>query len=460
MATYKISLEPKSVPKIKTKYRTIRTKIPTPRFKKLHRELDKYEATLVHDQLPVVWDRAKDFQVFDKDGNCWIDFTSGIFLANSGHSNPASIKAIKKQLEAPLLHSYNYATEIRAKFLKKLIEVTPPFCEKACLFLAGTEAVECAIFLVRTWGRSVNKKKINIVSHLGAMHGITTGSEMLRGDARMLETLSYSDPHAYRLPFPYPWDAANNSRYNWAKRFEDDMAVLKKRGLDFKSIAGFIIEPFQGWGAIFYPEAYIRALELFAKKHNVLIIIDEIQGGFGRTGKMFAYEHYGIRPDLLCLGKGLSGSLPLSGVVGRKKIMDLPQIRGSMHSTHSGNPLSCAAGLANIETIEREGLVKKSAQKGRLLFSRLNEIKRKYPNIISHVLGKGLLAAILFQNPDGNLDREFPAKVCETAIQKGLLLVHTSRSIKISPPLTIPDAALAEGLDVLEQSIEAHDKTL
>lgn len=449
-----ISLEPRKVPTVKTKFRTICTQIPTPRFRKLYRQIDKYEASLVHDQLPIVWDSAKDFQVFDADGNCWIDFTSTIFVANSGHSNPATIKAVKDQLKKPLLHSYNYVTEIRAKFLEKLIKMTPKFCEKACLFSAGTEAVECAIMLARNWGHSIHKKKINIVSHLGSMHGITTGSEMLRGDPKTLEILGYSDPHVFRLPFPYPWDVENNLHYDWARRFESDMAILKKKGLDFKSIAGFIIEPFQGWGAIFYPKAYIKALENFAKKHNALLIIDEIQGGFGRTGKMFAFEHYGIRPDLLCLGKGLSGSLPLSAVIGSKKIMDLPQIRGSMHSTHSGNPISCASALANLEELERKNLVSKSAKKGKLLFDRLNGIQKKYSNMISHVLGKGLLAGILFKNLDGSLNRSLPAQICETAMQSGLLLVHTSRSIKISPPLTIPDAALAEGLDVLEESIK------
>lgn len=453
MEKYKISLIPKKVPYIKTRYRTIRTKIPTPRFQELYRELEKYEAFLIHDQLPVVWDRAKDFQIFDNDGNRWIDFTSSIFLANAGHSNPLIVKAIRKQLNNCLLHSYNYITEIRTKFLKKLIQITPSFCQKVCLFSAGTEASECAIMLARTWGHSINEKKIDIVSHTGSMHGISTGAEMLRGDPKTLEILGYSDSHVHRLPFPYPWDTKSDPNYNWTKRFEKDMNSLRKNGLNLNNICCFFIEAFQGWGAIFYPKEYIKALEAFAKKHNALIIIDEIQGGFGRTGKMFSHEHYGIEPDLICVGKGFSGSLPLSGVLGRKKIMDLPKIKGSMHSTHSGNPLSCAAGLANLEAIEQGGLVKESARKGKILFDRLNAIKKKFPNHISCVLGKGLLAGIIFKNPDGTLNRNYSAKICEMAMRKGLLLVHTSRSIKISPPLTIADPALIEGLDVLEECI-------
>jgi len=216
-----------------------------------------------------------------------------------------------------------------------------------------------------------------------------------------------------------------------------------------------MIESYLGWGAIFYPESYIKALEHFARQHKCLITFDEIQSGFGRTGKLFCYQHYGVEPDLLCLGKSISGSLPLSAVVGKKEIMDLPEF-GSMSSTHSANPLCCAAGLANLEAIETDNLIEAAATKGELLHHMLQDIRNKYSHRISYIFGKGLIAGVLFKDPQtGKPDVLFPSRVCERAMQKGLLLVHTGReSIKIGPPLTIPEEALIEGIEVFAESIQ------
>ena len=204
---------------------------------------------------------------------------------------------------------------------------------------------------------------------------------------------------------------------------------------------------------------YIKALVDFARKHNILVAFDEIQGGFGRTGKLFAYQHYGVEPDLICLGKALSGGVPLSAVAGRKRIMDLTDF-GSMSSTHSANPLCCAAALANLKAIISGNLIEQSARKGKMLHERLNEIKDRFSKRISYVCGTGLLAGIIIKNPvNGRPEGVFASKVCEKAMQKGLLLVHTGReSIKIGPPLNILDEALVEGLDVLEESISEVDE--
>jgi 4-aminobutyrate aminotransferase-like enzyme len=288
------------------------------------------------------------------------------------------------------------------------------------------------------------------------------GAQMLKGDPASSAWIGYLDPHIYHLPFPYPWDKHNRpllSDYDWQGRFERDIQGLKDKGMDFNDLAGFMIESYLGWGAIFYPKAYLKALAEFAKKHDMLITFDEIQGGFGRTGKLFVYQHYGIEPDLLCLGKAISGSLPLSAVIGSKKIMDLPEI-GSMSSTHSANPLSCAAALANLKYIKAHDLVKESERKGRILHDYLNRLKDRFPDRISYVLGKGLIAGVIFTDFDNNKpDSLFANKVCERAMQKGVLVVHTGReSIKIGPPLTIPDKALIEGLDVLAEAIGEIDR--
>ncbi len=453
---YQFSQTPVDVPPVHTKYRKIKTSIPSPESLKVLLKLEKYESRSMHGQLPIVWDRAEDFQVYDSCSNCWIDFSSTIFVANSGHANPQIISALHSVIDRKLLHTYTFAHETRALFLKKLIEITPDQYEKAFLLSAGTEATECAVKLMRMHGQTASQNKLGIVSFQGAVHGRTMGAEMLKGDPHQSAWIGYRDPNMHHLPFPYPWTAKDyfGKKYDWAKRFQEDMDALKAKGLNFDNIAGFMIESYLGWGAIFYPVEYIKALADFAKEHNCLITFDEIQGGFGRTGKLFVYQYYDVEPDLLCLGKALSGSLPLSAVIGSQKIMDLPEF-GSMSSTHSANPLCCAAGLANLEALESGNLVEESGRKGEILHQHLNELKKKYPDRISWMFGKGLLAGVLFKDSEtGKPDGLFPSRVCEKAMQKGLLLVHTGReSIKIGPPLTIPDEALEEGLDVFDEAI-------
>lgn len=455
MSNYNFSHEPINVPLVNSKYRKIATKLPVPESLHILEDLEKYESRSMHGQFPIVWDRAEGFQVFDAYGNCWIDFTSTIFVANAGHANPRIIEALQNLLNKKLLHTYTFANESRAKFLRKLIEFIPEPLEKAFLMSSGTEATECALKLMRMNGRKTHPSKLGIISFYGSMHGRTLGAEMLNGNPAKSDWIGCLDANIYHLPFPYPWVVKENvlSNYDWAEHFRNDIRNLQKNGLRIENVAGFMIESYQGWGAIFYPKKYIQALVKFAKENDILVAFDEIQAGIGRTGKLFTYEHYGVEPDLVCLGKGLSSSLPLSTVVGRKEIMDLPDV-GSMSSTHSGNPLSCAAGLANLEAIESGNLIQESARKGELLHKKLNELKVKYPNRISYIFGKGLVAGIIIKNPDtGEPDSEFASKVSERCMQKGLLVVHTGReSIKIGPPLVIPDEALLEGVKVLDEA--------
>jgi 4-aminobutyrate aminotransferase-like enzyme len=453
---HQFSQTPVDVPFVATKYRRIKTAIPAPETLQVLLDLEKYESRSMHGQLPVVWDRAEDFQVYDPYGNCWIDFTSTIFLTNAGHANTAIVAGLQNILDQRLLHTYTFPSKIRAQFLKKLIEITPPQFEKTFLLSAGTEATECAVKLMRMHGQTIKPTKLGIISFQGAMHGRTMGAEMLKGDPLKSAWIGYRDPNMHHLPFPYPWITKDtqSKQYDWRNHFREDMEVLKANGLNFDNISGFMIESYLGWGAIFYPAEYIKALVDFAKEYDCLVTFDEIQGGFGRTGKLFVYQHYDVEPDLLCLGKALSGSLPLSAVIGSQKIMDLPEF-GSMSSTHSANPLCCAAGLANLEAIESGNLVAESARKGKILHLRLDALKEKHPDRILYIFGKGLLAGVIFKDPEtGKPDELFPSRVCEKAMQKGLLLVHTGReSIKIGPPLTIPDDALEEGLDVVNEAI-------
>lgn len=447
MASHSFSPEPVGVPSVATEFRRIATAVPAPGTSDVLALLDRYEARAMHGQLPVVWDSAQGFQVRDPAGNTYIDFTSTIFVANVGHAHPRVKAALVETIEGDLLHSYTYATEIRARYLERLIQFTPAPLEKAFLLSAGTEATECALKLMRMHGLAAGKRRGGVISFAGSMHGRTLAAEML---TRQSDWFGYEDPNIHRLPFPYPWELGDEDPAARARR---DLEGLAAAGVDLaRDVCGIIFESYIGWAAAFFPPAYVQALAEAAREHDILVVFDDIQGGFGRTGKLFAYEHYGVEPDLVCLGKGIASGFPLAGVVGRRALLDLPET-GAMSSTHSANPLACAAGLATIDVLEEERLVEESARKGELLFERLHALRRRHPERISHVLGHGLLAALIVTGADGGPDGEAASRISELAMQKGLLVVHTGReSIKLGPPLTIPDAALAEGLDVFEEA--------
>ncbi len=453
MAGSQFSLVPEDVPKIDTKYRRIVTKIPVPESIPVFEDLDCFESVSMHGQLPVFWDRAEGFQVHDAWGNTWLDFSSTIFVANAGHGNERIRDAIRSVIDKPLLHTYTYASRERVEYIKYLIDNIPEQFEKAFLLSAGTEATECAMKLMRMHGFKTGKKRPGIIGFEGNWHGRTMGAQMISYNPAQKEWIGYLDPNIYHLPFPYPWRPAaveDPERY-----FRENMEeLLRARNLSADDdLCGFMIETFQGWSAAFYPAPFIKALESFARDHGMLIAFDEMQAGFGRTGRLFGYMHYGVEPDILCCGKGASSSLPLSIVLGSREIMDLPEI-GSMSSTHSANPIVCAAGLANMRYILEEGLVENSRALGGVFHEKLNAIRDSFPDIINYVLGNGLLAALHFNDRKGNPLSDLATRVSEKAMKKGLLVVHTGReTIKLAPPLTITEEALLEGIDVLTEGI-------
>lgn len=448
------SRKPVKVPQVNTQYRTIITDIPAPQSIPIFEKLERYESNAMHGQLPIVWDKAEGFQVYDAWGNKWIDFTSTIFVANTGHGNPRIIQAIKEILEKPLLHTYTYATEIRAQYLQYLIEHTPAQFEKAFLLSAGTEATECALKLMRLYGIKKAKRRPGIICFEGNWHGRTLGAQMMGYNPSQKEWIGYLDPNIYHLPFPYEWrkEAIANPR----EYFQIHIAKLleEKKLVADKDLCGFMIETFQGWGAVGYPPEFIEAIEKFARKHDMLITFDEMQAGFGRTGELFGYMHYNVEPDILCCGKGASSSLPLSLVLASKEIMDLSEI-GSMSSTHSANPAACAAGLANLKTLFEDKLIERSKQLGQFFHEKLNEIKEQFPDHIRYVFGKGLVAGLVFIDKKDEPLSDLCTIISEKCMQKGLLVVHTGReSIKLAPPLTINREALIEGISTLREAVE------
>jgi 4-aminobutyrate aminotransferase-like enzyme len=452
MAGHEFFRSPQQVPFVSTAHRTIKTAIPAPGTEQILASLDRYESRSMHGQFPLIWDRAVDASVFDIAGNCWIDFTSTIFVANVGHSNPRVTAAMQAMMDAPIYSCYAYPNRKRAEYLQKLVEFAGKPFEKAFLLSAGTEATEAALKLMRMHGQKLGKRRRGIVCIEGNWHGRTMGAQMMSSNLAQRDWIGFQDADIHHIPFPYPWALNGSSPEAF---LQAGLERLAASGIDLeKDVCGFMLETFQGWGAVFYPKEFVQAIEKVCRKHDILLAFDEMQAGFGRTGRRFGFQHYGVTPDLIACGKGMGGGVPLSGVLGRAEVMDLPDT-GNMSSTHSANPLVCAAGLAVIEELEQRDLVGEAARKGELLFKGLTALQQRFPDRISALLGKGLIAAVLFRTPDtGAADGAFTSRVAERCMQKGLLLVHTGReSIKIGPPLTITDQALLEGIAVLGEAI-------
>ena len=452
MAEYEFSRIPQKVPFVHTKYRYINTSIPAPGTDRVLANLDRYESRSMHGQFPLIWASAKGATVCDIAGNRWIDFTSTIFVANVGHSNAHVADAMDTMITSSNYSCYAYPNIKRAEYLKKLIEFAGKPFEKAFLLSSGTEATEAALKLMRMHGQKIGKRRLGIICIEGNWHGRTMGAQMMSSNQAQKSWIGFQDSDIHHIPFPYPWTLKEQ---NPAEFLETSLKHLIISGINLeKDVCGFMLETFQGWGADFYPKEFVFAIEKLCREHSILLTFDEMQSGFGRTGRRFGFQHYEVTPDLIACGKGMGGGLPLSGVLGRAEIMDLPST-GNMSSTHSANPLVCASGLAVIEEIENRDLVNEAYRKGKILFNELNGLQMRFPNRINAVLGKGLIAAVIFRHPDTGLaDSEFTSRVAERCMHKGLLVVHTGReSIKIGPPLVIEDKALIEGIEVLGEAI-------
>ena len=393
MASFQFSTQGVAVKAIRTANREISGVIPAPGTHEILTRLEKVESRSMHGQIPLVWDQAKDFSVFDHAGNKWIDFTSTIFVANVGHSNPSVLAAAAKSISNEMIACYAYPNVERAAYLEKLIEFAGSNFEKAFLLSAGTEATEAAMKLMKMHGKKNGKKQNLVLAIRGNWHGRTLGAQVLSSNTSQREWISHPETETVHIPFPY-----NEKLTIPAEDFlRNSIDELLAAGIDFKTdICGVMLETFQGWGAYFYPKEYVQELRRLCDEFGVLLAFDEMQAGFGRTGKNFGYEHYEVQADLLCCGKGMGGGLPISGVIGSAEVMDLPDI-GNMSSTHSGNPLISAVGTAVLKELEEKNLVSIAEKNGKLLHEELRKLMGAFPDQIQQINGIGMIAAIIFK---------------------------------------------------------------
>ena len=449
MAEY--SLEPVEVPLVRTRHRRICTPLPVPASLSLLERLRAAEPRAMAGQPPVVWDRAQGFQVSDRWGNTWIDWSSGVLIANAGHGRSEIRDAVTDALAQPLLSAYVFPHERRAALAERLKALAPdPSNYKVFVVTTGSEANEAAIKLARTYGmRKHGPARRVVVSFRNAFHGRTMGAQLAGGMAAQHEWLSGEGATFVRVPFPDGFKNPDTS-------FECFLAAVAEAGVGPDRIAAVITESYQGVGPDFLPTEYAQALCAWAAEHDIVTIFDEVQSGFGRTGRMFAFEHYGVTPDLITCGKGITSSLPLAAVIGRRDIMDLfPP--GSMTSTHSGYPAGVAAALANLDLIEREHLVERSRTLGRTLKAELGGIVESHASSLACLHGRGLVAGIQVMRPGTREpDATTAEAVTQACFRRGLLLFApvgvAGECVKIAPPLVITEEALRESLEVFRDA--------
>ena len=397
-------------------------------------------------------DKAQNAEIWDVEGKRYIDFCGGIGCQNVGHRHEKVVSAIKEQLDT-LTHTCFQVTpyESYIKLAEKLNDVYPGnFKKKSMFFSAGGEAVENAVKVARYF-----TKRPALITFTNGYHGRSYMGMAL--SARMVPFKQGFGPfpgEIYRLPFPdkFRGISLDDTKSAFETLFRSDCPP--------DQIAAIFIEPVQGEGGYNIATSdFISYLRNLCDEHEIVLVADEIQSGIGRTGKMFAMEHFGIDPDLTCVGKSIGGGLPISGVVGKASIIDrVPP--GGLGGTFGGNPMACAAALAVLETIDSENLLQKGLEIGRIIDRRLNGMALKNSlTSIGDVRGLGCMNAIELVKDRDNLepDGEMAAKVAQIALHKGLILVTagpTRNVIRILVPLSASKVVVKEGLDILEASLE------
>jgi 4-aminobutyrate aminotransferase / (S)-3-amino-2-methylpropionate transaminase / 5-aminovalerate transaminase len=429
----------------------IKTEIPGPKSREYLKISEMYEPRCMSQQAPLVWEKAQGLTVQDVDGNIFLDMTSGVLVTNVGHCHPEHVKAIQGAV-GNLMNCYDFPTPSRVLFSKRLVELTPLNLDKVFLITTGSEATESAMRVAKRF-----TKKHEIISFYGAFHGRTFGAMSMAGKTATKKNFGPVMPGTIQVPYPYCYRCPFKMEKETCGMFCFDFIETVLKAESTNDIAALIIEPYQGAaGFIFPPEGYLSKLDEWCKKRNIIFILDEVQASFGRTGKLFALEWEGLEPNLLCLGKGIGSGIPTAALMAESRIMDSLGV-GEMSSTTGGNPISCTAGLAVLNIIEKEKLVENSQKMGKLMKDRLIMISER-SKYLGDIRGKGLVIGMEFVE-DKKSKMPSEAKTIEfinRCVGMGVIFGRVGNYgnvIRVAPPLVITEAEANEALDVIEKVI-------
>ncbi|MDC0741930.1 4-aminobutyrate--2-oxoglutarate transaminase [Polyangium mundeleinium] len=431
----------------------LKTEIPGPRSRELMEQRRAAVARGPFHGTPIFVAKAHGAVIEDVDGNRLLDFASGIAVTNLGHTPEDVVRAVQTQAERFLHTSFNVVPyEGYVTLCERLNRITPgSFAKKAFLANSGAEAVENAVKIARA-----HTKRQGVVVFDHAFHGRTYLAMSMTSKVGYRQGFAPFVPEVYRTPFPYAYRSPEPDASAWALR---ELRELVLHHVGANNVAAVVIELILGEGGfVDAPVPFVQELASFCKEHGIVLIVDEIQTGFGRTGALFACEHYGVEPDLVTLAKGLGSGLPISAVVGRAEIMDAP-VEGAIGGTFGGNPVAIAAALAVLDRFEADGgaLLKRIQAVGEQIGARLLAWKERFP-IIGDVRGIGPMRAIeLVQDPrTREPDKAAAQALAKYCYQHGVVVLGAGtygNVIRLAPPLTLEDAELDEGLVILEAGL-------
>jgi 4-aminobutyrate aminotransferase / (S)-3-amino-2-methylpropionate transaminase / 5-aminovalerate transaminase len=428
----------------------LRTAVPGPRSKEILGRKDEVIADPLSIFLPVVIAEGRGGTLTDVDGNTFLDFTGGVGCLNVGHSHPRVVEAAQEQLTKFAHTDFTVVPyEVYVTLAERLLALSPfTGPAKAAFFNAGTEAVENAIKFARSY-----TKRPAVIAFEGAFHGRTLLSMTMTSKTHPYKAgLGPFAPEVYRVPFAQAYRGPDTRTALDAleRAFVTQVAA--------EHVAAIVIEPVQGEGGfVVAPRDFMVGVRRICDEHGIVLVVDEVQTGFGRTGKMFAIEHYGVEPDLITLAKSIAGGLPLSCVLGKAEIMDSPA-DSAIGGTYVGNPVAQAAALAVLDVFEEEALLERSQRIGERIRERMVAWEERF-EAIGDVRGLGAMLAIEFVR-DRNTkepDPDLAAGVVAAAAERGLLLLKSgiySNCIRVLCPLVLTDAELEEALEVWEEALE------
>lgn len=429
----------------------IRTELPGPKGRRLIESDECFTSPSYTRVYPLAVARGQGAMIEDVDGNRFLDFTAGIAVCATGHCHPRIVRAIQVQAEQ-LIHmsgtDFYYGPQ--AALARKLAEIAPGNSPKRVLFTnSGTESVEAAFKLAR-----YHTKRPHLISFFGAFHGRTLGALSLTG-SKVIQRAGFGPliPQVSHVDFPncYRCSSRATCAHGCCDATFEQIEQLFRRTVSPQEVAAFIVEPIQGEGGYIVPPSdFHQKLKSLAEKHGILYIVDEVQSGMGRTGKMFASEHWGIEPDIVCLAKGMASGMPLGAIIAKNDIMDWPS--GSHASTFGGNPISCVAALETIALLE-EGLMEQATRVGDFLRDQLRQLAEKHP-LIGDVRGWGLMVGMELvrdrttQEPAVH-EREALIQGC---FRRGLLLLGCGlSSIRFCPPLVITEQDVQIAVEIIDE---------
>ncbi len=406
-----------------------------------------------------VWSRYTDLvvehgqgaEVYDVAGRRYLDFTSGIGVTNTGHAHPRVVRAVQEQAGRLLHAQVNiYYHRPLLELAEELCTILPPSLDGCFFSNSGAEAVEGAVKLARhATGRP------NLIAFHGSFHGRTTLAMALTS-SKTIYRAGYQPlvPGVFFAPYPYAyrygWDPAETSR--WCL---EELRFLLKTQTAPEETAAMLVEPVLGEGGyVVPPPDFLAGVRRICDEHGILLIVDEIQSGLGRTGRWFAFEHWGVVPDILTVAKGLASGLPLSGVIAPRALMER-WAPGSHGGTYGGNPVACAAAVATIRVIREEGLLENARVQGEWLLAQLRRLQERFP-VIGDVRGLGLMVGAEFRHPDRTPAGDLVKRLLQACLERGLLLLNCGpwgNTVRFIPPLVVTRAEMEEAVDLFTQSL-------